>query len=150
MVTIEKQKHTKEDISLAKRKHFDELAHTAKLLVQPFENVGLSGESNEYSYIFPTEKGLFDIEGISREELGERLRFHFKMICIRGEISWIQYGQFLSHLVAEYTALGPEYTEDFYDKIEDDPYPIIDILRLLAQQPIFKGTCPICESWYKE
>jgi len=58
---------------------------------------------------------------------------------------WFFKNCFLPHLFAEW----PEELENkgFYIIAEEQPYQLIETLRLLAERKTFKGTCPICKDW---
>jgi hypothetical protein len=63
------------------------------------------------------------------------------------ECSQTKFNYFLSHLKAEYPALKSSVLEDI---VVLHPYELIEILRLLTLRKHFKGTCEVCESWYKD
>lgn len=58
---------------------------------------------------------------------------------------WFLWHCFLPHLYAEW----PEElkNEGLYITAEEQPYQLIETLRLLAERRTFKGTCPVCEDW---
>lgn len=50
---------------------------------------------------------------------------------------------FLSHLEAE-----PDIaSKDLYRLLEEKPFQLVKVLRLLAIEKMFKGTCPVCNDW---
>lgn len=52
---------------------------------------------------------------------------------------------FLPHLYAEWPK---EFkNKGFYRFSEDQPYQLIEILRVLTERKTFKGTCPVCKDW---
>jgi len=50
----------------------------------------------------------------------------------------------ISHLKAEYPDIQ---SKGFRKVVADNPYELIDILRLLVRKKIFKGICPVCKDW---
>jgi transcriptional regulator with XRE-family HTH domain len=52
---------------------------------------------------------------------------------------------FLPHLYAEWPK--ELKNKDYYIMAEEQPYELIDTLRLLAERKTFKGTCPVCKDW---
>jgi len=51
---------------------------------------------------------------------------------------------FLPHLRAEIPIIN---IKGIWDFIEEQPYELIENLRILVERKTFKGTCPICEDW---
>ncbi len=51
---------------------------------------------------------------------------------------------FMSHLEAEYPDIG---SEGLRKVVAENPYELIEILRVLARRKTFKGTCSVCEDW---
>ncbi|MFC2021317.1 hypothetical protein ACFLU1_06020, partial [Chloroflexota bacterium] len=58
--------------------------------------------------------------------------------------SWDFENSFIAHLAEEY----PELKEkEWEDAVEENPYGIIALLRILARRGTFAGVCPICKDW---
>ncbi len=51
---------------------------------------------------------------------------------------------FVPHLKAEQLGFA---SEGISREIQERPYELIEILRVLANRRTFKGTCPVCEDW---
>jgi len=58
---------------------------------------------------------------------------------------WFLKTCFLPHLYAEWS--DELKNKGFYIIAEEQPYQLIETLRLLAERKTFKGTCPICKDW---
>jgi len=59
----------------------------------------------------------------------------------------LRFGYFISHVKAEYPALK---TSNINELVQDNPYDLIELSILLSHRNTFRGTCEVCESWYKE
>ena len=60
---------------------------------------------------------------------------------------WEQ-GWFASHLQADVEAEFPEVvSKEFADLCMDNPYEVIETLKILRARKIFRGTCTICKPW---
>jgi len=58
---------------------------------------------------------------------------------------WFVNKCFAIHLEAEWPE---EFTgKGFYIVADEQPYFLLETLRLLAERKTFKGTCPVCEDW---
>jgi hypothetical protein len=51
-------------------------------------------------------------------------------------------------LILHLRAESPEIeAKGFYTVATENPYELIDTLRILARRKTFKGTCPVCQDW---
>ena len=132
----------------ARERHFADLADAAgRLLYNNLHRVWLSArayESNQPEY--EIYEG-FDSPGypITKEQLSSILDTNIEMLrSQKGES--ILYQQLAPHLNAEI----PEIVTDteprgFLNVVRDNPYELIETLRILESRKIFRGTCPVCK-----
>ncbi|MFC2003441.1 hypothetical protein ACFLV4_05815 [Chloroflexota bacterium] len=82
-------------------------------------------------------------EEISRRELASRLEENIEdAIHHYGPPDFLD--NFFPHLKAE----CPEIMPSEWDKVvRDNPYFVMDTIRILSQRKTFKGTCPVCKDW---
>ncbi len=96
------------------------------------------------------EYHLFDesevhlLERLTDDDLAGQLEQNITL-AYQAYTEWFFKDCFLPHLYAEW----PEELKDkgFYIVAEEQPYQLIDTLRLLAERKTFKGTCPVCKDW---
>ena len=128
--------------------HFADLASIAKaLLANRLDSISCPGwttkRSHQVKYLLPSETDASVYDEITKEQLTSRLNSN--MAAILKEKDWFFRHCFIPHLKSE---LSEELkTKPFYRIIEEQPYELIEILRVLAARGIFKGTCPVCKDW---
>lgn len=147
----EEQKHRQFDPTVARRRewHFDRLADIASaFLINGIDTVMPSIDTvmprtirgDEYGRSKYTV-GEQEVE-ISNFELSLALQANIQSVLSRfspWDITCLIY-----HLKAE----SPEIeSKGFTDVVRENPYELIDRLRVLARRKLFKGTCPICQDW---
>ena len=144
-------------ISKLKEEHFKKLSGTARSIVEGFarirENPDSTDESNKYVLeILHDEVGgspdEWPIESqiLSVKELNERFLDHLR-IRIGLYFTQEQFGYFTSHLEADYSLLK---SKSIHEIANENSYELIRLITLLCHRGTFKGTCKVCESWYKE
>jgi len=94
------------------------------------------------------EYHLFDDEEILHRLTEDDLagQFEQNIILVFHEYTeWFYMNCFLPHLYAEW----PEELKKkgLFIVAEEQPYQLIDTLRLLAEKKTFKGTCQVCKDW---
>ena len=146
------QEHLKKKVDpiIVKRKeeHFGDLADIAKsLLANGLDSVSCPGwttkRSRQVKYVIPNENAASGYDELTKEQLASRLNSN--MAAILREKDWVFRQCFIPHLKSELP--GELKTKLFYEIIEERPYQVIEILRVLAARKTFKGTCPVCEDW---
>jgi excisionase family DNA binding protein len=142
------QKRTHKEVSpvIAKRmeQHFDHLADITKAL--------LSGNLDNVTVKSTKTGDQFDIfeyilweggagQSITRKQLSDMLERNIESLSEQPDGAY-DLTCFISHLAAEY----PDVISKGLDStVEENPYELIDILRLLVKRKTFKGTCPVCK-----
>lgn len=133
------------DTQLEKKAHFEQLADIARTLLANNLDTLTPNEPSEVQksdprwieyfqhFKYKVEDGDSIIQ-ITQQQLASTMEQNLETIRLR-------YGQmaldrFLAHLVAEYPELE---SEGFNSLVEENPYSLIDILRMLAQRKT-KGT----------
>ena len=96
----------------------------------------------EYHLFDESENRL--IERLTEDDLAGRLEENL-LTVYRDYTEWFYKNCFLPHLFAE-------WSEDVKTKMSkallyEQPYLLIETLRLLAERKTFKGTCPVCTDW---
>ena len=122
--------------------------HNAKLLAvastflgEDFKNVMKSVADGKTEYIvFDGFASRFDDDDL----IIELEQNYEKVIQEYGE--WFYNTCFIPHFYAE---LPKEYFEEkhLFRIVEEQPYLIMDTLRLVLERKTFKGTCPVCKDW---
>ncbi|MBN2463857.1 MAG: hypothetical protein JXB43_09710 [Dehalococcoidia bacterium] len=125
----------------AKRKHFTDMAAiVSALLANGLDTV------RKHSSIEGTEKIIYStligdsMEVLSHEQLGDRLRVNMGLKWVRMNAEDID--RFLAHLKADYHEL--EF-RDILTIVAENPYELIEAIRLLIRRGTLKGECDICE-----
>ena len=151
----QEQIHKEGDPLIAKRReeHFGHLANIANALLSARDHLWAirvypNGEYGSYAY------GLEDDEdtwGCSRQQVGIDLRESVDIALGRTFESWEDpecndwdFDCLVSHLKAEYGAIE---TSGFFRVVEENPFGLLDLLRVVARRKTFKGTCPVCKDW---
>ncbi len=139
-----------------KKEHFDQLAEVAKALLiecdylEDFiENPKKDEQQKEYMHPVGDEYWP-----VSRSQISLSLKNNLDAISgvIYGYEGWdiskiyprIDIECLVSHLEEECSEVK---LKGFAKAIEENPYEIIDTLRVLCRRKIFKGTCSICKDW---
>jgi len=128
--------------------HFADLANIAKgLLTNGLSNVSLPGwttnRSSHVKYLILNLNSDSGYDEITKEQLESQLNNN--MAAILKDKDWFFRYCFTPHLKSE---LPEELkAESFFKIIEEQPYQLIESLRILAERKTFSGTCPVCEGW---
>jgi len=147
----EDQEYIQFDPTVAKRRaeHFDHLADiaTAFLIneidtVMPSINTVMPRIIRGDEYGRPKYTiGEQEVE-VSNFELSLSLQANIQSVL--SQFSPWDLTCLIYHLKAE----SPEIeSKGFADVVRENPYELIDTLRVLAHRRTFKGTCPVCEDW---
>lgn len=144
-------------IVIQRREHFAELTDITNLLLSndvdrvmkggTVNIISTSGEKGtRYVEYYFTDGTNFESPpyDLTKEQLSDQLKRNIEF-PIHKYTEWVFYKCFLPHLISE---LPEELkTEGFYTIVQEQPYQLIETLRLLAARKTFKGTCPVCEDW---
>jgi hypothetical protein len=112
-----------------------------------FTRISSSGEEKathqaEYALVSRTD-------GTAHELTSEQLSNHLDRnieVAVQRYSDWFFCECFLPHLESELPAdLG---TKGFGDIVKEQPYQLVETLRVLAARGIFRGTCPVCKDSY--
>jgi len=128
--------------------HITEVCDTAEsLLADGLHSASCSGwtanQSDQGKYVIPNENVESGYEGLTKEQLASRLDSNIASVLKKKD--WFFRNCFIPHLKSE---LPQELkTKLFFKVVEEQPYELIEILRMLAAKRTFKGTCPVCEDW---
>jgi len=133
-------------ITKRRAEHYEHLAAIASVIWSPTLNclprdiTASTNEPDDFDYLV----GDYDEpEYLTTQELNDMLQGNL-------EQAFQQYG------IWELECFG-EHLQETYLKakakslstaIKDDPYGLIQHLRILAQGKVFKGTCPVCKDWH--
>ena len=132
-------------ISKRREEHFERLAKVADaLLDNNLHKVvpNIEGGVGEPQYLievdwissgYPLEKS--QLTTILHENIGKVYNLFEPMYFHKN---------FLPHLMAEIPMIN---IKGIWDFIEEQPYELIENLKILVERRTFKGTCPICEDW---
>ena len=131
--------HSKAGVRFAmtdKEEHFADLTNLANFLLVGDLDWGMEGVANT------SESKSGDNDELTKEQLSFRLQYNIQFAIGPGE-PWFFYDCFVPHLLIEL----PEEMRNkwFWTIVEEQPYRLINTLRILAARKTFKGTCPVCE-----
>lgn len=153
------QEHAKRvDPVIAKKQedHFNYVLEIAKALLTTFdylEDVQENPDKGEQhkEYIQAMSDGY---RPLSRAELSSGLQRNLAVMhgLIMGYEGWdeskiyprIDIECLISHLEEECSEVK---SKELYQAIEENPYKVIDSLRVLCRKKRFKDTCSICQDW---
>lgn len=143
----EKMREWNAVITKARYEHFTHLADVASWIlandlddVWPNPLLEIGEPFDKYKYLVGSSE---DGHGIANDsELADRLEESFNF-------AYDYYGSFdidclESHLKAEIPEVR---SKGLHSLISDNPYKLIENLKILSRKKIFEGTCPICEDW---
>jgi len=147
------QKETNPVVAKRREDHFDHLAGIAKaiLTVEDYLEDMFENPEPTTEYVFRTGDGNYPA---SREELTSSLQNNIGII--RGEVptesGWDENKEcaefdidcLIDHLKVECPEVA---SKGFYQAVEENPYEVIDKLRVLSRRKTFGGTCPVCQDW---
>ena len=150
VLQIQLQKEANPIIWKNKERHFLQLAEVAEGLLEDNLNtvetsVRQGDNLGEPEYIILDGGWDSPPYPITKEQLSSILEHNIEVVRNQYTIQ-VFYEQFLAHLESE---LPEELkTKGFFDVVKEQPYRLIEILRVLAARKTFKGTCPVCKDWY--
>jgi hypothetical protein len=145
-VVAESRQPTTIDPMIAKRReeHFEQLAITATILLQgnlhTVQDVSSGGTNPPEYMIFTEERGD---ESISHEKLASALVNNLANL-VDTEIDSVDFDSLMEHLKAEL----PEVPSNIpFPYSYENPYEVIDALKILSKRKTFKGKCAVCKDW---
>jgi len=116
-----------------RKEHYDELANAARYIVHRVSGARGTPESDDF-YLDGIVVRKWELSGELTNNIGNL-----------GEIEGgLLFDSFQSHLCAEYPEIQSQGISVFAD---ENPYRLIEMLRILTKRKTFQGTCPVCESW---
>ena len=148
VLQVQLEKEVNPTIVKRREEHFGDLADIAKsLLANGLDSGSCPGWTaatpSQVKYLLPSENAASGYDELTKEQLASRLNSNIASVL--KEKDWFFRKCFIPHLRSE---LPQELkTKLFFKVVEEQPYELIEILRLLAARRTFKGTCPVCEDW---
>jgi len=131
----------------SRKEHFGHMADIAKALLSgnlsnvTTKSIKTGDKFDIFEYFF-WEGGAG--QGITGRQLSDMLERNIESLSEQPDDAY-DLDCFLHHLVTEY----PEVKSKGFNKFaEENPYELIDILRLLTRRKTFKGACPVCKDWW--
>jgi len=111
-----------------------------------FNYVNEAGENESHNYEFIMVKGttIEDYYIPTKEQILIILEHNIKETIDKYK-EWLFNRCFLPHLISELSENSEN--KDFWAILEEQPYQVIETLRLLAERKTFNGTCPVCKDW---
>ena len=126
------------------KEHFEHLTDVARTLlangldtVEPKRSKGDEFEPAEYI----VWDGYFEKATVNQDQLSDMLDDNIPLAASK---HGLDFDCFLSHLEVEYSDIE---SKGLWKVIRENPYELIETLRVLARRKTFKGTCPVCENW---
>jgi hypothetical protein len=130
-------------ISQRRQEHFVRLGQIGQSLLKGYVGTvqRIGNNQQDYSYqLVDTDGGIY---ATNLQYLAETLEANEWYAC-RDFSDWDFFNSFIPHLIAESTLVAEKGWED---AVTENPYEIIDLIRILSSRRTFKGTCPICKDW---
>jgi len=135
------------------REHFEKLAGVATLLLandldRVQESSRGTNASNEptdhYKEKYIVFRSVDDFYRMTDDDLSYQLEQNLESVLDEYK-QWFYAQCFLPHLESEL----PEKMQgkDYSKLINEQPFQLIEILRILSARKTFKGTCPVCRDW---
>ena len=100
--------------------------------------------TGDIEYHLFDESETYLLERLTEDELSGQFEQNIDL-AYQDYTEWFFKECFLPHLYAEWSE--ELKNKGFYIAAEEQPYQLIETLRLLAERKTFKGTCPVCEDW---
>ncbi|MFC2034031.1 hypothetical protein ACFLTT_01315 [Chloroflexota bacterium] len=146
--TIRRWRKTSVNHSVTNKEHLEQLIDIVNILLADDldstmykGDVIVSDEKKEAQYIITDRNGT---EELSKDDISAELEYNTESAC-RKYSDWFFYSCFLIHIVND----SPEEykAKNYWEFLREQPYKLIETLRLLAERKTFKGTCPVCKEW---
>ena len=144
VLQIQLEKEIDPVVVKSRMEHRDKLvAVVSGLIMNNLDTVFPTGKGSTFESEYLIKNGGVDSPeySITKEQLSNTLTRNIEIICdLQGD--WLFHECFLAHLGAEITDVQ---TKGICKVVEEQPYELIRILRILAESKNFKGTCPTCK-----
>lgn len=145
--TDSEQGKTPSSVPENRKGHNQRLADVANSLLDNDLSSALHGWTTkritgQVKYILTKKGKVGKYYDLTEQQLSERLKENVVLAEHKYE-RWFFHDCFLPHLESE---LPEELkTKGFFDVVKEQPYELIETLRVLAARGIFKGTCQVCK-----
>lgn len=100
-----------------------------------------SSGKHEYAVTGSIYEDFYEVTG---EQLSIQLEQNIQY-AIHEHTEWFFCECFLPHLTMEFSE--EMRTAGFWNMVKEQPYELIEIIRVLAARKTFKGTCRVCKDW---
>lgn len=132
-----------------RKEHFEQLALVAKtLLDNDLSSVSkildINHNLEQGIYILTKENRIGNYDYLTQKQLSEIIMDNITLAEHKYE-TWFFYKCFLTHLTSE--DVKDLKGKGFFDVVKEQPYRLIEVLRIIAARKTFKGTCPVCKDW---
>jgi len=121
--------------------HFDHLANMVNILLANGLETITKNDPSVSAFPYTLWSGQAGI-AIPHELLSSYLQQNIDQLYLEYNDSDLP--DFMCHLEAEHTEIK---SKGLRKVVAENPYELIDILRVLASRKTFKGTCPVCKDW---
>ncbi len=126
--TIRRWRRTSESHFVTTKEHQVQLADIVDMLLADIPD-SVIHESN-------------DIVELSKDNIVGILEYNSDSICSK-YTDWFFYSCFFIHIVNDFPK--DKRARNYWEFVHQQPYQIIEVLRMLAERKTFKGTCPVCK-----
>jgi len=103
--------------------------------------------TGEIEYLLWDESETHVVERLREDDLSGQFEQNISL-AYQEYTEWFFKECFLPHLYAEWSE--ELKNKGFYIVAEEQPYQLIETLRLLAERKTFKGTCPVCKDYHSK
>ena len=126
--------------------HYAKLADVAdKLLANDLKRVmKWVDTTGDIEYLLWDESETYILERLKEDDLSGQFEQNISLVY-QEYMEWFFREYFLPHLYAEWAE--ELRSKGFYNVMYEQPYVLIETLRLLAERKTFTGSCPVCKDW---
>ena len=124
-----------------REEHYEQLSEIASVLLSNGLDTLTKNDSSVSAFPYTLWSGESGT-GILQELLSTYLLQNIEQLNL--DSSDFDLRNFICHLEAEYPEIR---SKGFFNVVINNPYEIIEALRILSQKRLFKGICPVCKDW---
>jgi hypothetical protein len=128
------------------RAHNEQLLNITNMLLANSLGKVLEGYTSSGKHEYAVTGSIYeDFYEVTEEQLSTQLEQNIEY-TIHDHTEWFFYECFVPHLAMEFSE--EMKTKGFWGMVKEQPYKLIETLRVLAARKTFKGTCPVCKDWH--
>jgi hypothetical protein len=141
VLEIQMQQEIEPITTKSKREHYEHLAEIASALLSNGLDTVTKNAPSVSAFPYTLWSGQSGI-AIPGELLSSYLQQNMDQLNL--DYNDFDLHNFMCHLEAEYPEI---HSKGFSTFVRDNPYELIQTLKILAQRRVFEGKCPVCNGW---